>query len=384
MILRDISERKRSEVALNESEERFRLMVEGVRDYSIFMLDPQGYVATWNTGAELMKGYRADEIIGKYFSCFYMPEDINAGKPQHELEIAASGERYEEEGWRLRRDGSRFWANVVITALHDVTGQLRGFVKVTRDITERKQAEKDREDKLLLEARNAELDRFAYTVSHDLRSPLTTITGFLKFLQSDIAKDNKDRIQQDVKRIEAAVRTLRGRLDKVLELSRAGLAAYEPETISLDKLVAEILELMSGPLEAHGVYIIVQPDLPNVLGDKTRLGQLMQNLVENAIKYRNPQTQPEIEIGYTGMDDRGYVTLFVRDNGIGIPKENQGNIFELFNKVNANSEGSGIGLALVKRIIDVHGGRIWLESETGTGSTFFFTLPSKLKSETGL
>lgn len=237
------------------------------------------------------------------------------------------------------------------------------------------QAEKDRSAKLVLEAKNAELDRFAYTVSHDLKSPLVTIDGFLGFLRKDIADGDLERVQNDIQYIDGAVKKMRGLVTGLLELSQAGLIVEAPQAISLGELAHEAIQLLHGPLTARGAQALIQAGLPIVLGDKIRLGQVLQNLVENAIKYSGNQKEPLIEIGLQGEDGPSRLIFFVRDNGIGIPSEHSERIFRPFSQLHSSSEGSGVGLATVKRIIEAHGGRIWVESDPGEGSTFFFTLP---------
>jgi signal transduction histidine kinase len=227
-----------------------------------------------------------------------------------------------------------------------------------------------------LETKNAELERFTYTVSHDLKSPLVTITGFLSYLEADVASGKMDRFKQDAERIRSAADKMYSLLGELLELSRIGRLINPSQAISFEELANSAIELEHGRLEAHHVTVMIQPNLPAVYGDPQRLSEVLQNLFDNAAKFMGEQPSPQVEIGYDG-EENGFSIFFVRDNGMGIPQELQGRIFGLFDKLDPQSEGSGVGLAIVKRIIEVHGGRIWAQSELGMGSTFFFTLPNK-------
>jgi PAS domain S-box-containing protein len=247
------------------------------------------------------------------------------------------------------------------------------------NITERKQAESQREELIReLGAKNAELERFTYTVSHDLKAPLITIRGFLGFLERDARDGDFDRLQADAQRISNAADKMRRLLDDLLELSRIGRMMNPSETVSFAAIVQEAITLVQGRIEARGVQIDVQPDLPVVQGDRVRLVEVVQNLIDNACRFMGDQPEPHITIGWSGTDRDGKPILFVRDNGIGIDPQYQEKVFGLFDKLDPRSEGTGIGLALVKRIIEVHGGRIWVESEgSGMGTAFQFTLPPK-------
>jgi len=226
-----------------------------------------------------------------------------------------------------------------------------------------------------LEAKNEELERFAYTVSHDLKSPLVTIRGFLGLLEQDIAADNQQRIQSDFAQIINATDNMQRLLNELLRLSRVGRSAHVSETVSLSGLADEAVALVSGQIAERGVEVTILPELPVVLGDRVRLTEVFQNLIANAVKYMGEQVMPRIEIGARSAEAE--VVCFVRDNGMGIDPRYHEKVFGLFERLDATNEGTGIGLALVKRIIEVHGGRVWVESAgAGQGSTFYFTLPS--------
>jgi signal transduction histidine kinase len=224
-----------------------------------------------------------------------------------------------------------------------------------------------------LEAKNAELERFTYTVSHDLKSPLITIKGFLGLLEQDAAAGNLERLRADVARIGTAADTMKLLLEQLLELSRIGRVVRPPEPVPLGDLVREALAALDGLVRERGVEVVVQADLPLVHGDRVRLREVIQNLLENAIKFLGDQPRPRIEVGATAADG---IVCHVRDNGVGIEPAYREKVFELFERLGRGGEGTGVGLALVKRIVEVHGGRAWAESDgPGTGSTFYFSLP---------
>lgn len=250
----------------------------------------------------------------------------------------------------------------------------RLFSDLQVELDQRKQIEQERESLIReLEAKNAELERFTYTVSHDLKSPLITIRGFLGHLLDDAQKGDQDRMQDDAKRISDATNRMQRLLDELLELSRIGRLVNPPESIPMEHIVQEALALVDGRIQAGKIRITVEPNLPHVNADRVRLVEAMQNLVDNSAKFMGSQPNPSIEIGT--RREEGQTVFFVKDNGVGIDSKFHSKIFGLFDKLNPASEGTGVGLALVKRIIEVHGGRIWLESAAGEGATFFFTLP---------
>jgi PAS domain S-box-containing protein len=225
-----------------------------------------------------------------------------------------------------------------------------------------------------LESKNEELERFTYTVSHDLKSPLVTISGFLGFLEQDALSGRVDRVRQDSRRIQEAVLKMQRLLNELLELSRIGRMMNPPLEVLLTELIHEATEIVRGRLNERNITVSVRPDLSSAYGDRPRLLEVLQNLLDNAAKYMGDQPNPTIEIGQRG-EENGKPVFYVRDNGIGIAHEHHERIFGLFNKLDVKSEGTGVGLALVRRIVEVHGGRIWVESELGAGSTFLFTLP---------
>ncbi|MSS72009.1 MAG: PAS domain-containing sensor histidine kinase [Candidatus Latescibacteria bacterium] len=373
---KEITDRKQAEEALREREEFFRHLVEGVRDYAIFMLDPEGRIASWNAGAQRIKGYRAEEIIGQHFSRFYPPEDVASGKPEQELKTTVAEGRYEEEGWRVRKDGTWFWANVVITPVRDETGQLRGFAKVTRDITERRWAEEAlRRANDRLKETNAELESFTYTISHDLRAPLRAMQGFADALQEDYA-DRLDPTGRDyTRRIAAAARRMDTLIQDLLSYSRLSRADLQLETVALASVTEEARAQLEADLRNRKAQVTVDEPLPAVKGHAATLVQIVANLMANAIKFVAPEVTPQVKIW--AQEQKGWVRLCVKDNGIGIAPEHRERIFRVFERLHGADvyPGTGIGLAIVRKGMERMGGRAGVESEVGQGSQFWIELP---------
>jgi PAS domain S-box-containing protein len=397
--LRDVTERRKADRALLESEAKFRLLVENVVDYAIFMLDPDGYIVSWNAGAERIHGYRTEEIIGGHLSRFYPLEDdqrdsAQLGRVEAALKAAAAEGRFEAEAWRMRKDGSRFWASVVLTALRDQDGRLLGFVKVTRDITDRKKADEEiHELNASLERRvaerteelvasneallqsNEDLNQFAYAASHDLQEPLRMVALFSQMLHSAYAGRLDPEADQYISYVVNGAQRMEQLLKDLLEYSQVGSKSEGPaQPLDCGKIMEKVLLNLQVSIEQNGASV-TWSDLPTVPAHEVRMVQLLQNLVGNAIKYRGKEP-PRIHVSahrrHTGW------MFSVQDNGIGIGPEYAQQIFGVFKRLHGhNYPGTGIGLAICQRIVERYGGRIWVESTEGEGSTFCFTLPSE-------
>jgi PAS domain S-box-containing protein len=497
-VQRDRSRRSLAEEALGDSEEKYRMLLDGIQDYAIFLLDPQGQVVSWNAGAERLKGYKAEQIIGHNFSCFFPQEDIKRGKPEEVLRMAAANGRHEEHGMRVRRDGSQFLATVTFTALRDPVGNLRGFSEISRDLSESKesgakyrglleaapdamvvvnqsgeivllnvQAEKQfgyRRDELVgqkvknlipegfaerliadgtrtatealaqqigtgielygrrkdgsefpieimlsplesaegilvtaairdisvhkkseeqlvktvgeLKRSNDELQQFAYVASHDLQEPLRMVASYTQLLASRY----RGRLDSDADEFIAfavdGCNRMQRLIQDLLAYSRAGASGKALREISGDDALNGALANLRTTIEQSGAVVTHDP-LPALRTDDTQLAQVFQNLVGNAIKYRSAAV-PHVHISATKNGGNEW-TFSVRDNGMGINPQYFERIFILFQRLHGRKEfkGTGIGLAICKKIVERLGGRIWVESQPEKGSTFYFALPER-------
>jgi PAS domain S-box-containing protein len=379
-ILQDITDRKRIENELRLSEERYRLVSSVISDYTFsYMLDEHGqFRLNWVTGAfETISGYGLEEFVDRGGWLATVHPDDNEQNAQ-DMEKLRDNQRVVSELRVFHKDCSARWVRVYAHPVWDAEReQLAGIYGAIQDITDRKRAETEREHLISeLEARNAELERFTYTVSHDLKSPLITIGGFLGFLEKDALSGNIERLQADIRRIKEAADTMRRLLDDLLELSRIGRLINPAQQVPFAQIVREALALVEGQLTARGVEVTVAADLPSVYGDRARLVEALQNLLDNAAKFMGDQPQPHIIVGVRAQAVER--VLYVQDNGIGIDPKYHQKVFGLFEKLDAAATGTGIGLALVNRIVEVHGGRIWVESNgPGQGTAFCFTLPEQ-------
>ena len=358
--------------AASEHDELFRLLVDNVRDYAIFMLDPDGYITTWNAGAGNIKGYSKDEILGKHFSIFYPPEAIARRLPQYELEVARARGRFEDEGWRLRKDGTSFWANVVISAVLDDQRRLRGFAKVTRDLTVRREVEE-------LQRTERRMNEFLAMLAHELRNPLSPIQAALDVVERKPDDPPTWRWARDI--IERQIRQLKRLVDDLLDVSRItrGDIALHPETIDLRTIVGQVVESWRPTFDARRQTLeLAEADRPlYVRVDPVRLAQTLSNLVGNAAKY----TQDGGRIQVTTRGSAAIASVIIADNGVGMAPDLVPRIFDLFvqgdRALDRREGGLGVGLTLAKQLVDRRGGTLSAASAgRGQGSEFTLGLPS--------
>lgn len=371
---------RQSEESLRQSESRTRALLEAIPDM-IFEMDREGIILNFVPSSTMHPLMPPDQFLGRNISQV-MPPDVTQ-KTMLYIERTLETGMLQVFEYKLYTESESEYFEASIIKNDD-----ESVIAMVRDITVRKWVETEREklieilekQKAELEEKNAELTQFTYTVSHDLKSPLVTINGYLGYLEQDATSGNIERLKKDTRRIQEAANKMHKLLTELLELSRVGRLMNQPEDIPFNSLVNDAMDIVHGQIEKLHITVQTQPNLPTVRGDRQRLTEVLQNLIDNAAKYMGDQPAPLIEIGQHGEED-GKPLLFVRDNGIGIAPEYHERIFGLFNKLDARSDGTGVGLALVKRIIEFHGGRIWVQSDpspkggAGKGSTFYFTLP---------
>jgi PAS domain S-box-containing protein len=386
-VTRDLTTRRLAEEQLrlsatdlqtaNDQLQQFRRLVAAVRDYAIFMLDPGGHIATWNPGAEHLKGYDAEEALGRHFSIFYSEEDRAAEHPARELAIAASEGRYEEEGWRVRKDGTRFWASVVITAVRDDDGTLVGYAKVTRDLTARRAAdERLQATQLELQRSNEELDRFASVAAHDLREPLRTVSGFAGLLVSRFGAELPEGAQPLLEEIEASVERMTQLIDDLLTFARAAESSPSSRPVLLAGAARQALSDLKAAVDERGARVELDMAQDAVVhAHPADVEIVLRNLLSNALKFSDAD---EPRVSLAGGRVRDVWRIEVVDNGIGIAPEDRERIFTPFQRLHARAEypGTGLGLAICKRVVERHGGAIGVDSTPGQGSRFWVTLPA--------
>jgi PAS domain S-box-containing protein len=357
-------------------EERYRLLIETMQDYAIFTLDPDGTIASWNPGAERMKGYIPAEIIGQNFSRFYIEEDRQKGVPEMVLRTALRQGHYEGEGWRVRKDRSQFWASVVVTPLRTENDTLLGFSKITRDVTERKRlTEQLKQHAKELELRiaerdqtNADLEAFSYSVAHDLRAPLRAIEGFTTAALDDFGEQMPARVRDYLQRVISSSERMDTLIADLLQYSRITRAEITSSRVDVQEAINQALEHFDKDARSK-IVVNIEPKLAAMAHQPT-LVQAVTNLVSNALKFYPPSANPHAEV--RALREGENVIIQVRDEGIGIDHVHQEQIFRAFERLHGMEQypGTGIGLAIVERGVSKMGGKIRVQSAPGKGSTF--------------
>lgn len=384
--IKDASLQSRHSKALDEIE-RYKLLVDSVQDYAIFLMDPEGYIQTWNKGAQRFKGYTADEIIGKHFSNFYLQRDKDARKPERELEVARAVGRVEDEDWRVRKDGTTFWANVIITALYDTEGVLVGFAKVTRDLTERKgQEDKLRDTNELLQkqqtelrALNASKDEFISLASHQLRTPATGVKQYvgmlLEGMAGELQNDQIDLLKSAYQSNERQLRIISDLL-KVAQVD-AGKIKFRLAKTDVSELIKNVINEQKDAYEEQSQTITFKEPAKTLFIeiDSDLIRMVLENIINNASKYSMQHTNVTVSIRET----KGAISIDVADEGVGIKPEDRHKLFEKFSRIdNALSTlvgGTGLGLYWAKKIVDLHGGKITYAANADKGAIFTVRLP---------
>ncbi|MCP3718306.1 PAS domain S-box protein [Paraburkholderia sp. CNPSo 3281] len=390
-IVRDMTDKRRAHEAVTESERRFRLLVQGVADYSIFMLSPEGYVTNWNLGAERIKGYEASEIIGSHFRRFYTAEDAAEGLPERSLGTAATEGRFETEGWRVRKDGSRFWANVVIDAIRDEEGKLIGFAKITRDVTERKTAQEELEKAraALLQSQKMEaLGKLTGGVAHDFNNVLQVLRGNLELLEGRHGRDvwTRERLNKAIDAVEHGANLA----SQLLAFGRR--QALQPIVVNLAVMLRSMDDLLRRALgEVVDVETVIAGGLWNTLVDPNHLENVVLNLAINARDAMPEGGKLTLELSNAMLDDHyralaadvregQYVLLAITDTGTGMPSDVLERAFEPFFTTKPEGQGTGLGLSMAYGFIKQSGGHIRIYSEPGHGTTVKIYLPRSLES----
>jgi PAS domain S-box-containing protein len=385
-VTRDLTERRRVEEQLAGSEERLRLLVQSVTDYALFMLDPRGCIVSWNDGAQRMKGYTTAEVVGQHFSLFYPADEVEDHAPERELQITVTQGRHQREGWRIRKDGTRFWANIVITSIRNRDGELIGFAKITRDLTDQRAAQ----DRAIADARrvaeaesaNRAKGEFLAAMSHELRTPLNAIGGYVDLLDVGIAGPLTPQQRAYLERVRGSQQHLLGIINDLLNYSRieAGQLTYHTRHIPLGASIDAAVPMISPQAAMRHLTIERAPCDAELVAwaDRAKVDQILLNILSNAIKYTLPGGRITISCGVS-LGDPPRVTLSVQDTGLGIPEEKLESIFEPFVQVGrsltSTHEGTGLGLAISRDLARAMGGDLTVTSHVGHGSTFTLLLP---------
>jgi PAS domain S-box-containing protein len=407
-VTRDLTERKIAEQRLQElidnlgrknedlrkSEERYHNMIAEVEDYAIILLDEHGIILDWNLGAQKLKGYSSREIVGSSFRSFYRQVDLNDRLPDRLLETAAKEGKVSHEGWRVRKDGSFFWGSVAITALHDVAGRIIGFTKVTRDLTERKKMEdslRSTADELVaknkdIQRLNEELSSFTYVASHDLKEPLRKVITFASRLDAEEALSESGKTH--LEKLKASAGRMQSLIEDLLYYSQIAHESMFHEPVDLNELVQQVIGDLDMTI-ADKKASIRKEHLPSVPGMKFQIHQLFTNILANALKYSRQDVPPVVSISSPPLSDdeierhgldpsMEFAHIRIDDNGIGFPPEFSQRIFSPFQRLHSSSKfsGTGIGLAIVKRVAENHRGLVYAEGNPGEGASFHVLLPT--------
>ncbi len=388
---RDLEERVRERSdELFQSEQRYRLMVDAIQDYCIYFVDEQGAVTDWTESAQRMHGHSRTEMMGRPYHALLATENASEDEvdPAQVLRLAKAHGQWETRGWRLRDDGSRFWAHTVLTALRNEAGELQGLSSITRDMTAAKSLEdvmndlnKELEKRVAertqqLVAANKDLDVFSHMVSHDLRAPLRHIASFVSLLQEQLGESSDKLVTQYLNSTAKASRRMSHMIEGLLEYARLGRVAIESQPVPLAPLLDGVIGHLKQENPDRAIEWVIEEDLPVVRGDAMLLAEVLSNLLGNSVKYTRPRQTARIEVGWK-VNPVGGRTFFIQDNGVGFDLEKAHNLFVMFQRQHHSMdfEGTGTGLALSQRIIERHGGRIWAETAPDQGCTFYFTLP---------
>lgn len=358
---------------LTEYQSIFHRMVGEMEDCALFFLDEYGNVGSWNKGAQMIKGYSAAEIMGANFKTFYTPEGLARGLADQIMDDARKNGSARQLGWRVKKDGSLFWAQVTLTAIHDDDGRLIGFSKFTRDMTEKMNIEKAlNEYARELEFKNKELEQFVYIASHDLQEPLLTVRNFVDLLRDEYGSLFDENAELYLNFIYQSTERMRNLIKGLLDYSRLG-GNQPKKQIDLNEMMDGIRDDLYTQIESSGARIYCE-DLPLITGYETAIRQLLQNLLSNSLKFRKVGVAPEIYISGTRAGD--FWKFEIRDNGIGIEDRFKDKIFAIFQRLHSHSEyeGHGIGLSHCKKIVEMHNGEIYVKSLIGEGSRFYFTI----------
>lgn len=379
-VTRDLSHNKKSAQKLQQSEQRYHLLIDAVKDYAIFMLDPAGIISSWNTGAKRLKGYHETEIIGQHFSVFYMEKDIRSGFPDYGLVKARQEGKFEDEGWRVRKDGSRFWAHVFITPIFQEEA-LIGFAKVTRDLSERSKAQEQLQKRNTeLQRINSDLDSFVYAASHDLKAPILNVEGLLSVLYDSCLSEHiesDDKVKTIYNMLQVSIDRFKNTIQDLTEISylqREEVIAKE--SVSLSSILEEVKLFMRDLITVKNAEIITDFEVEYLKISRRNIRSIFYNLLSNSLKYSSPDRPPVIKI-HASLAEKNYLVLRFADNGLGIKKGQKDKIFTMFKRLHQHVEGSGIGLFLVKRIVEDAEGKIEVDSEEGKGTTFTIFLSAR-------